>query len=299
MKVNRRTFVKSAAASCAAGVLISSKVSSAAADAVLHVIHGEEPAAMLAQGIQKFGGWGALIKKGTTVTLKPNAAWASLPEQGGNTDPRLVGACVRALKAAGAAKVIVPENPCSPSDKAFSLSGIAAAVKDAGGEMISLEDGKRFKTMSLPKGKILKSVEIATDLLNADFLINMPVVKSHGGCTITCSLKNWMGSVKDRRQWHSHGVDQCIVDFNAHFSAALIIADATRVMRTLGPQGPGDVIFPKQLIFGRDPVAVDAYAATLFDLKPFDIPHIKLAHDAGIGIGDLSRIQVNHLHMRG
>jgi uncharacterized protein (DUF362 family) len=163
--------------------------------------------------------------------------------------------------------------------------------------MLSLEDGTRFRKVDLKKAKILKTVEIATDVLDTDLLINMPVVKNHGGCTITGAMKNWMGSVKDRRAWHRDGVDRCIADFNMHLTAKLIIADATRVMTTEGPRGPGNVIFPKQIIFGVDPVAVDAYAATLFKLNPFDVPHIKLAHDAGIGIGDLKKVKTIHVQV--
>jgi uncharacterized protein (DUF362 family) len=72
------------------------------------------------------------------------------------------------------------------------------------------------------------------------------------------------------------------------------IIDATRIMTTNGPRGPGKLEYPHQLIFGTDPVAVDAYASTLFKKTPFDIPHIKIAHNMKLGTADLNEINIVH-----
>jgi uncharacterized protein (DUF362 family) len=149
--------------------------------------------------------------------------------------------------------------------------------------------------VKLKNGKSLTETEVATDVIDTDLLINMPVAKSHGSCKITASMKNWMGSVKQRKTWHLKGIDQCVADINTCIRPHLIIVDATRIMTTEGPQGPGVMAYPKQLIFGKDPVAVDAYAATLFNLKPFDVPHIKIAHDMSIGVGDLKKVHIIHI----
>jgi uncharacterized protein (DUF362 family) len=299
MKIDRRAFIQSATAATAAGMLSPGEALAAAGEKpVIYVAHGDDPEKMLLMGIEKLGGFGRLVKKGAKVTLKPNAAWASRPEQGGNTDPRLVGACVKACRAAGAARVVVPENPCSPEDKAFGQSGVEAAVKAAGGEMYAPSERAHFREVKLPKGKALKETDVVVDVLDTDLLINMPVAKSHGSCTITASLKNWMGAVKNRKIWHLKGVHQCIADVNTAIKADLIVVDATRIMTTDGPRGPGKVERPRQIIIGRDPVAVDAYVATLFKLKPFAVEHIKIAHDMGLGVGDLGRVEVVKLNVQ-
>ncbi len=77
----------------------------------------------------------------------------------------------------------------------------------------------------------------------------------------------------------------------------LIIIDATRIMLSGGPRGPGKLAHPHQVIFGTDPVAADAYAATLFDKQPFDIQHIRLAHEMGVGCGDLALVKVEHVEV--
>lgn len=266
----------------------------AAKTASLVVVKGKDCAGMLAAGIEKLGGWKAFVKPGGKVTLKVNAAWVSTPEQGGNTDPDLAGACVASCLAAGAGSVVLPENPCNNAEEAFETSGIRKAVKKAGGKIYSPGDGD-YRSVELPGATKLKTADVVKDVLDTDCLINMPVAKSHGGAIVTISMKNWMGSVKDRGFWHKNNLHQCIVDFSTFVKPSLIVVDATRVMLTDGPRGPGKMAYPGELIFGTDPVAVDAYATTLLGKQPFDIPYIKLAHDMGLGCGDLDKVAITRI----
>ena len=293
----RRDFLKTAAATAAALAFAPRRLfaEAGASAARIVVAHGTDIPKMLAAGIAALGGWGAFVQPGQKATLKPNAGWASTPEQGANTHPALVEACARACLAAGAAEVVLPENSCSPSDKSFEMSGIAAAAQRAGARLYALEDASQFQTLAVPQGVKLKSVEIARDLLAADCLINLPVAKSHGGATLTIGMKNWMGAVRDRGFWNRNNLHQCIADCSTVLKPHLVIVDATRIMVAKGPRGPGPLEHPNQIVLGTDPVAVDAYAATLFGKEPFAIPYIRIAHDMGIGCGDLARVEVRHL----
>jgi len=259
------------------------------------VVQGTDVPQMLATGIREFGGWAAIIPKGQPVTLKPNVGWASTPEQGANTNPEVVEAFIRACHAAGAASVVIPENPCSAAAKAFEMSGIGAVARRTGARLYEPEDGKDFVEVDIPQGKILTRAAVVRDVLETGCLINMPVPKSHGGGIMTASMKNWMGSVQDRGFWHRNGLHQCIADFSTLIRAKLIIVDATRIMVTNGPRGPGRMETPNQIVFGTDPVAMDAYVATLFRREPFSIPYIQIAHDMGIGCGDLSKVAVQRI----
>ena len=69
--------------------------------------------------------------------------------------------------------------------------------------------------------------------------------------------------------------------------------DATRVLFRNGPQG-GDLKDTREVgevIVSEDPVAVDAYACTLIDLSPGDLPYLRLAAKRGIGTDDSARIE--------
>jgi uncharacterized protein (DUF362 family) len=295
--IPRREFLKTSASVAATLALTPRLLFAQRVTTPAHVVvvHGTDIALMLKTGIEALGGWGAFVQKGQRVTLKPNAGWASTPEQGANTHPALVEECIRACQAAGAAAVVIPEKTCSPADKSFEMSGIGAAAKRTGAKLYALDDDRDFQTVEIPQGKILKSADIARDVLDTDCLINLPVAKSHGGATLTIGMKNWMGSVRDRGFWHRNKLHQCIADCSTVIKPKLIIVDATRIMVAKGPRGPGPMEYPNLLVFGTDPVAVDAYAATLFGKEPFKVPYIQIAHDMGIGCGDLSKIELQHL----
>ena len=295
--LHRRDFLKTAAATAAALAFAPRRLfaETRPSAARVVVVHGTDLPGMLAIGVAACGGWGAFVQPGQKATIKPNAAWASTPEQGANTHPALVEAAIRACLAAGAASVVLPENSCSPSARSFEMSGIGAAAKRAGGRLYEPDDQKDFVEVPVPRGKILRQVAVVRDVLETGCLINLPVAKTHGGATLTLGLKNWMGSVRDRGFWHRSGLHQCIADFGTLVKAHLTIVDATRIMVSNGPRGPGELKTPNQLVLGTDPVAADAYAATLFGLEPFAVPHIQFAHEMGLGCGDLAKIDVQRI----
>ena len=294
--IPRREFLKTSAAA-AALALVPQRLLAADAPAAPRVVavHGTDIPLMLKTGIAALGGWAAFVKPGSRVTLKPNAGWASTPEQGANTHPVLVEETIRACLAAGATAVTIPENSCSPAKVAFEMSGIGAAAARAGARLYEPDDEKDFQNVKIPRGLQLQEADVVRDVLATDCLINMPVAKTHSGARLTLGMKNWMGAIRDRGFWHRHGLHQCIADFSTVVRAHLTIVDAIRIMVAKGPRGPGPLEYPNQLVFGTDPVTVDAYAATLFQLDPFSIPHIQLAHDMGIGCGDLAKADIQHL----
>jgi len=300
--VQRRSFLKTTASVAAVSALPSATLiaqeAAAAPSSTVVVVHGKDIPKMLEAGIAKLGGWGAFIKAGNKVVLKPNVAWNSAPEQGGNTHPDLIRACVLAAEAKGAASINIPENTCHPEKATFKASGVEDALKGTKARLYrpAKED---YQKVEIPKGKIAKSADVPKDILACDCLINMPVAKNHSAAVLTLSMKNWMGSVSNetRRGWHRDGLHQCIADFSTFIKPKLIIIDATRIMLTKGPQGPGDMAYPNEIILSTDPVAADAYAATLFKKEPFDIGYIKIAQEMGVGCGDLKKIKIERVEV--
>ncbi|MDW8030182.1 MAG: cytoplasmic protein, partial [Armatimonadota bacterium] len=58
-----------------------------------------------------------------------------------------------------------------------------------------------------------------------------------------------------------------------------------------GPAGPGRLEQKDTIIASTDIVAADAYAATLFGMKPEDVPYIIKADELGVGVADLKRVK--------
>ncbi len=295
--IKRRGFIKAgAAAACAA--IAPDAAFAAEEKSKIVVVHGKDIAKMVAAGMAKLGGWNKFIKPGAKVAIKPNLAWNSKPEQGGNTHPDILRAVVLAAEAAKAKTITVPENSCQPEKMTFRASGATTALKGTEARLYRPKKSD-YKEVDVPKGKICQKAKVAVDLLEADCLINIPVAKHHGGATLSLSMKNWMGAIDNdtRRSWHRNGLHQCIADLSTFLKPTLVIIDATRIMLDHGPQGPGKLAHPNEIIFATDPVAADTYAASLFGKKPSDVPHIRIAAEMGVGCDDLAKISVERVEV--
>ncbi len=255
---------------------------------------GPDPAANVRAAVEALGGMDAFVKPGAVVVVKPNAAWQRAAPQAANTNPDVLRAVIEMCQKAGAAKVIVLEHTTdSPAQLCFDMSGIAAAVKATGAELMSAHLEGQYVELPLPNGKVLRSVKVPRVLTQADCLINVPIVKDHSQTRATIGLKNLMGLVWDRQSWHtSPSLSQCIADLAAHMPIRLSILDATRVLTAGGPKGPGPVRAVGQVIASGDPVAADAYGAQHLGLKPRDLDYLLMAEQAGVGKADYNALKL-------
>lgn len=258
----------------------------------LYVLEGTDYKKLIREGFNSLGGIRRFIKPGGYVVIKPNASWSRTPEEAGCTHPDLVEETVRLCLEAGAGKVDVIDHTCDNWKSTFKVSGIEEAVKKAGGNMISLSQSGTFTEVIIEKAKTLKKAKVANQVLSADCFINMPIAKVHDAATLTMSMKNYMGIVKDRLTFHIRGLHQCIADISSFVKPHLIIMDCTRILTTHGPKGPGDVKVLNKIIIGTDHVAVDSLGTTYFGFKPHDIEYIKIANQMGIGRSDIENLNV-------
>jgi len=227
------------------------------------------------------------------VVVKPNMAWDRLPEHGANTDPDVVAEIVRMCIEAGARKVKVFDRTCNEARRCYLHSGIQKAAQKEGAEVDFVLEQK-FKTMAIPDGEELKSWAFYRDAVEADVLINVPVLKSHSISGVTIGLKNMMGILGgDRGQLH-HRFDKKIVDINTVVRPQLTVLDATRVLLRNGPQGGNlrDVQRMDTIVAGADRVAVDAYGALLFGREPSQLGFLVEAHRRGLGRLDVKGLRV-------
>ena len=73
------------------------------------------------------------------------------------------------------------------------------------------------------------------------------------------------------------------------------MADATVVLASNGPAGPGDLLRPQKVVLGTDAVAVDAYCVTLHGRKPMEVLMLTKAAAAGVGRVDLRALRIQEL----
>jgi len=252
---------------------------------------------MTKQAIDAIGGMKRFVKKGDVVWVKPNMAWNNGPEFAANTNPDVVATLIRLCFDAGAKTVKVGDRTVHEAKKSYAASGIEAAAKEAGGEIVYLDDN-RFKEVEI-KGKILDKWEVYPEILNADLVINAAIVKHHSLAKVTMCMKNYMGVVGgDRGKWHQD-ISTCLCDITAFMKPQLCVLDAIRVLKDHGPSGGSldDVKRLDTLAVGTDIVALDALGAELMGHKPDDIPLIPAAAAAGLGTADYRTLKLRELEV--
>jgi uncharacterized protein (DUF362 family) len=262
----------------------------------LAVARGAAVAAAVRGAIDGVGGIGRFVRPGETVLVKPNMAWDRTPEQGANTHPDVVAEVVRLCLEARAARVMVADVPVHDAARVAERSGIAAAARRAGAE-IMIPPGAGFVLTSIG-GLVLDDWEVFAPALVADRLINLPVVKVHGLTGLTCGLKNGYGLLGGTRARLHQQISASIVDLAAAFRPTLTVVDATRVMFRGGPTGGrlSDVRPEGAIAAGTDPVALDAWGATLLGLDPREIPHVAQAEGRGLGTIGAGTAPVEEIH---
>ncbi len=263
---------------------------------------GSGPDDLFNRGIEHLGGINRFVKRGSTVLVKPNIGWDRTPEFGANTNPDLIKTIVESCRKAGAAKVYVFDHTCDHWKNTYKNSGIEDSVKAAGGEMIPANSKSYYREVAIPGGVTLKKALVHRVYLDADTVINVPVLKHHSSTMITAAMKNLMGVIWDRYSWHRMGLHQCIADFAALRKPDLVVIDAYNVMTRNGPRGysKSDLVEYKYLFISADQVAADAAGAMVLaqtsGIKtPRDIGHIRIAEKAGLGSADLDSLNIKRI----
>lgn len=303
--IDRRQFLKIAglAGVAISGIidypLVSRADTKIATPMDLAVVHNGDPAMLVQKAIHMLGGISKFVKKGNVVVVKPNIGWDRVPEQAATTNPEVVAEIVRLCRQAGASKVKVFDSTCNQAKRCYLRSNIEKAAAEAGADVTYIYEQK-FKKVNIPAGKELKSWEFYRDALEADVFINVPIAKHHSMSRVTLGLKNIMGVIGDNRgKIHNH-FEVKIVDLNTVIKPQLTILDAVRILMNNGPTG-GSLNDVKQLntiIAGVDPVAVDAYGATLFGLKPEELAFLREAKNRGLGKMDLNTLKIERVDLK-
>lgn len=265
----------------------------------LVAVKNGEPDIMFDEAIKYLGGIKSFVKKNQTVVIKPNIGWNKEPEFGANTNPKLVKRIIEHCINAGAKKVYVFDHTCDNWEKAYKTSGIEKATKDAGGIIVPASSESYYHEIDIPNAKVLKKTKVHELYLNADVIINVPILKSHSSTKLTISLKNLMGCVWDRWFYHANNLSQCIADFPLYRKPDLNVIDCYYVMKSRGPRGVSkdDVIITKSLIISPDIIAADSAASTILNYKPEEINHIILGFNNGLGNMDLTKLKIKKIIM--
>jgi uncharacterized protein (DUF362 family) len=236
--------------------------------------------------------------KDKTILLKPNLVG---PDPAGvmNTHPAVIAATRESFLRLGASEVLIGDGPAMDRD----TEGIVESVRlrEYAGPLartfvdLNLDDVERVVLKT--HASRLQELYLPKTALGVDFLVSMPKLKTHHWAGVTLSMKNMFGIVPGgcygwpKNVLHWAGIDRAILDINAAARPDFAIVDGIVGMEGNGPiQGT-----PKAcgvLVFGSDPVAVDATCCRVMRLMP---ERVKYLARAGTLLGHIKYDKIQQL----
>lgn len=262
-------------------------------------ISGDNPEENISRLLEPLGGIRSFVSSGQTVGLLVNSPWKN---PGYYTRPDVVIAIANLCLAAGAKEIIC----FKPAQSAYWERGkLYEKYKPVVDRFIY---GTGMIEADIPKGVSLKKAEIFKEFNEVDVFISVPVAKHHAGCIFSGNLKGMMGVSSSNTNRHMHSPDglytydeeeylaQCIADLNLIRKPDLCIIDAIECGLNNGPAGPGETSKPGKIIAGKDPLALDVFAANLIGFYPDDILTFRRAAEHGLGEIDPEKLKLLQLY---
>ena len=239
--------------------------------------------------IDLLGGMEKFVSPGMKVLLKPNLLTTALPDEAVTTHPEVIRAVGRLVRMSGGTVRIgdAPGGYGKNIDEIFDMSGLRRIAAEERFELV------RFNTASFADG-----IPIAKDVLDADIMISIPKIKTHCVTVMTGAIKNTFGTVTGLHKAECHSkapkeedLAKILVKVHSMTKPGLTVVDGIVGMEGDGPSG-GTPRGVNVVMAGVDSVAIDACIARIMGLNPLDVVVTKMACEAGLGVADLSKIEV-------
>jgi uncharacterized protein (DUF362 family) len=250
---------------------------------------------LIGRGLEDLG----IDVRGRRVFLKPNMVEYE-SNTAINTNPLVVAGAALAFRAAGAASVMVGEGPGHRRDMEYLVTqtGLYEHLRENRIAFIDLNQDDVAEVPLRSRFTGLDHLALPVELLQSDFIVSMPKLKTHHWAGMTASMKNLFGIVPGavygwpKNILHRHGIDNSILDLNATIRPHFAIVDAV-----VGMEGDGPIMGrPRHVgcvVMGRDLVAVDATSARMIGLEPTGLPYLK---EAGTFLGN---VDARRIELRG
>jgi uncharacterized protein (DUF362 family)/Pyruvate/2-oxoacid:ferredoxin oxidoreductase delta subunit len=233
---------------------------------------------------------GCIIERGSRVIVKPNLLAPASPEQAMLTHPMVVKGVVEYVLDRGG-RVQVSDSPAMGTfEKVLKESGILEALK---GWPVAYKEFKESVVVDV--GEPFKRIEIARDAIEADVLVNLPKLKTHGQMLLTLGVKNLFGCIVGfgKPQWHLRtGIDRemfatLLVRIYQTIKPKLTLLDGILAMEG---DGPGKSGRPKEvglLLGSADAVALDRVVCRFLGLDEDALLTNCMARELGLLDGPL------------
>ncbi|HCG63735.1 MAG TPA: hypothetical protein DEZ27_08065 [Sphaerochaeta sp.] len=229
-----------------------------------------------------------------TVFIKPNLLLSASAKDGITTEPRLVAALVKNLRNRGVKTVYVGDSSAgfAKIEEAMNSTGMADQVISAGGIFVDIDNPEERMMVDLPNSDTVKTISLPRKILEADYVINFPKLKTHRFGAMTAAVKNWVGLTEkaERLRLHQNRLPKLIAELHALIPEDLCITDALIVGEGDGP----DLCKPRMLgaiLASTDPVANDSIGSELLGIERNELIFPWTCYLDGIG--EIHRNNIN------
>jgi uncharacterized protein (DUF362 family) len=232
----------------------------------------------LRKALELCGGFEKL-KTTDKVLIKPNAGQGlrrTQPPNGVVTTTAILGDLIGLLRDHGCSDITIGEGPILLPEfrwdpaRAFEWSGIKQLAQELGVNLVDFNEGEFAR---LVMGR--KRVEVSKVALEADFLINVPVLKAHRQSVVSLGLKNLKGCLHNtsKKNFHRFGLGRFIALLNTKIRTDLTIIDGIYGLQR-GPWGD-DAHRLDLLIAGKDVLSCDLVGSTILGIDSKTVPQFQ------------------------
>ena len=251
----------------------------------------------------RLAGYQEVLPQGLPVLLKINISWQHW-YPACSTSPWQLDGVIRALREDGYAEIIPAQNGTVVVDsyEGEIKNKHLPVLETHGLQSVHLDVPPNRWIPYQPRSEMLVLDRIFPEGITipesfpGKSIIQLPTMKTHVFTTMTGAMKNAFGGLLNRKRHWTHAViHETLVDLLAIqqeiHPGLFAVMDAT-----FAGDGPGPRAMrwhtPGFLLASADQVAIDAVAAKMMGFHPLSIPFIRLAHERGLGCGDVDEIEL-------
>lgn len=247
---------------------------------------GDSVEATVQKSIDMLGGMND-VKKDDLVVVKPNVCYPKNIEDMIITDLRVLEAVINMAKQKTKNVVVVESDAHSGSAEKRAIgTGVMEVVQKCDAEFFNLsrDEVEEHKVEDM-------IIQIPKTVLNADYFINLPKVKTNTFVLLSVAMKNMFGVIASKRKSQFHKrLAEVLVYLNRTVRQDLVVADGIVAMEGMGPIH-GKPVDLGLIIAGKNPVAVDAACCHIMGFNPYAVEALWKAHQQGMGEIDPQQIR--------
>lgn len=255
----------------------------------------------LEEAINLLGGWEKYIKPKMKVLLKVNLIGPKASDSAAVTHCEFVRAIASRLKKMNCEVWIGDSSGgaiagIAPTVQAFEVSGLNKIAKDVGAIVKNFD--KEGVVEVLRSSKPEEKMYLAKPAFEADFIINLPKLKTHSAGVYTGAVKNAFGYIPGLKKadYHKNSPDpkdfgEIITDINKAIKTKLHIMDGIIAMQGEGPTA-GEPYDAHKIIISEDPLALDTVACSMIGIDVKDVPILHSAMESRLGVYEQENIEL-------